>query len=194
MITPFLACEVPTLTLTAREQPIGSFLADFTLPTLAGAPRSLSLLMRGCRGAVVVFWSGICSHCRRYDGYLNQWSQREVDLALVLVASRQEETADKLRQTLVERDLHVMVLHDTDRTVARAWFVEQTPRVFLLDSERRLYYRGAIDNFKYPQDPDYIAYLDPAIEAFLGGRSLPRSDTPSFGCPIASVYYNLPRL
>jgi hypothetical protein len=114
-------------------------------------------------------------------------------LALVLVASRQEETTGKLRQTLVERDLHVMVLHDTDRTVARAWFVEQTPRVFLLDSERRLYYRGAIDNFKYPQDPDYIAYLDPAIDAFLGGRSLSRSDTPSFGCPIASVYYTLSR-
>jgi len=56
-----------------------------------------------------------------------------------------------------------------------------------------LRYRGAIDNFKYPQDPEYVAYLDPAIRQFLDGKPISRTETASFGCAIQSVYYNLPK-
>ena len=68
------------------------------------------------------------------------------------------------------------------------------PRVFLLDSSRKLLYRGAIDNFKYPQDPQYDAYLEPAIAAFMAGRPVERTETASFGCAISSVYYILPKV
>jgi hypothetical protein len=85
------------------------------------------------------------------------------------------------------------MVHDAQRMVADAWLVQQTPRVFLLAPERRLIYRGAIDNFKYPEDPDYVGYLDTAIAAFLAGKAPPRADTPSFGCPVKSVYYTLPK-
>jgi hypothetical protein len=98
-----------------------------------------------------------------------------------------------LRTAIAERRLGFPMVHDAQRTVADAWLVQQTPRVFLLDPERRLLYRGAIDNFKYPGDPDYIAYLDAAIDALLVGKAPPRADTPSFGCPIKSVYYALPK-
>ena len=70
---------------------------------------------------------------------------------------------------------------------------QQTPRVFLLDAERRLLYRGAIDNFKYPRDPGYLPYLEPAIDDFLAGRKIRRPETASFGCPVESVYYRLPK-
>jgi hypothetical protein len=77
--------------------------------------------------------------------------------------------------------------------VARQWFTQQTPRAFLVDSQQRLLYRGAIDNFKFPEDPGYQAYLEPAIEAFLSDRPIKRTETASFGCAIQSVYYNLPK-
>jgi hypothetical protein len=98
-----------------------------------------------------------------------------------------------LRATVIERGLRFPLLYDAERTVADAWLVQQTPRVFLLDPERRLIYRGAIDNFKYPADPDYVGYLNAAIAALLTGKMPPRSDTPSFGCPVKSVYYTLPK-
>jgi hypothetical protein len=56
-----------------------------------------------------------------------------------------------------------------------------------------LLYRGAIDNYKYADDPNYAAYLEAAIREFLAGRPLTRNDTASFGCAIQSVYYNLPK-
>jgi hypothetical protein len=58
---------------------------------------------------------------------------------------------------------------------------------------RTLLYRGAIDNFKYPGDPEYLAYLDPAVNSFLAGEPIARKETASFGCAIQSVYYILPK-
>jgi ASPIC and UnbV len=53
--------------------------------------------------------------------------------------------------------------------VAAEWFAPQTPRVYLVDRDRRLRYRGAIDNYKYRDDPAYRPYLDSAIDEFLAG-------------------------
>jgi peroxiredoxin len=173
-------------------QKIGDCLPDFALPLLGGGGLSLQAFLAGRRAAVVVFWSGVCSHCRRYDDYLNRLAE-QYPVGLLAVASRQHENAELLRATVVERGLRFPLLHDAGRAVARAWLVTQTPRVFLLDPHRRLIYRGAIDNFKYPRDPEYVGYLDAAIEAFLAGKAPPRADIPSFGCPIESIYYTMPQ-
>jgi hypothetical protein len=57
-----------------------------------------------------------------------------------------------------------------------------------------LQYRGAIDNFQFHADPDYAAYLEPAIEDLLAGRPIAQPETPSFGCAIQSVYYRLQKI
>ena len=54
-------------------------------------------------------------------------------------------------------------------------------------------YRGAIDNFKFPEDNEYLAYLEPAIASFLAGQPIARAETASFGCAIQTVYYRLPK-
>jgi len=77
--------------------------------------------------------------------------------------------------------------------VAHELFTQQTPRAFLVDADSRLMYRGAIDNFKYPEDTEYEAYLEPAIEQMLAGKPIARPEVPSFGCAIQSVYYTIPR-
>ena len=174
-------------------QAVGAPLPDFTLPVIGGSETSLNAMLSGKRGAVVVFWSGVCSHCRRYDAFLGDFTSRHPDLELVAVACRQDETAEDLRRTIADRRLAFDVLHDAERRVAHRWLVEQTPRVFLIDAERTLLYRGAIDNFKYPQDPEYLSYLEPAIGDFLAGRPVTRPETASFGCPVESVYYNIPK-
>ena len=85
------------------------------------------------------------------------------------------------------------LLHDASGAVARQWYTQQTPRAFLIDPDKNLFYRGAIDNFKYPEDSEYQAYLEPAIASFLAGEPIARKETASFGCAIQSVYYILPK-
>ena len=177
-----------------QKQEIGLPVADFTLPLISGAgERSLADFLPGKRAAVVLFWSGVCSHCLRYDDYLNRFGERHPEVGLIAVASRQGETAAQIRATAAERELTFPLLHDASGAVARQWYTQQTPRAFLIDPDKNLFYRGAIDNFKYPEDSGYQAYLEPAIASFLDGESIARKETASFGCAIQSVYYILPK-
>lgn len=184
--------EVSQSQSVLEKQAIGAVLEDFTLCHIGGETQSLKQYLKGKKGGVVVFWSGVCSHCIRYDEYFNRFTERHPELALVAVASRYGETADQIRATAAARGLTFPILHDANGAVARQWFTQQTPRVFLLDSRRVLLYRGAIDNYKYLEDPDYQAHLEPAIASFLAGEPIARAETASFGCPIQSVYYLLP--
>jgi thiol-disulfide isomerase/thioredoxin len=174
------------------KQEIGAEVRGFALADLHGEQCNLDQYLEGKKGAVVVFWSGDCAHCVRYDPYLNSFTERHPELALVAVASRHGETLEGIRVTVAARGLAFPILHDPSGAVARQWFTQQTPRVFLLDAHRVLLYRGAIDNYKYPQDPDYQPYLEPAIASFLAGEPVARPETASFGCAIQSVYYILP--
>ena len=177
-----------------KVQEIGSPVEDFTLEDLAGSPRSLRGVLEGNKAAVVIFWSCVCSHCLRYDEYLRSFGQNHPDIALLAVASRQQETVEDLRRAANDRRLSFPIVIDPGGKLARQWFTEQTPRVFLLDGDLRLKYRGAIDNFQYPGDPDHIGYLDPAIADLLAGRSISQPETPSFGCAIQSIYYQLQKI
>jgi peroxiredoxin len=175
------------------RQEIGQSVADFQLPSIMGHQVSLQTVLNHKKGALVIFWSSICSHCVRYDGYFNGFPWQYPELGMVVVASREKETVEQLRAAATDRRLTFPILHDAGSKIANSWFTQQTPRVFLVDSNRVLRYRGAIDNFKYPGDSEYIAYLDPAIRQFLTGQPISRPETASFGCAIQSVYYNLPK-
>ena len=179
---------------TPKVQEIGSPVPDFSLPDIHGGVRRLRRELMGRKGAVVVFWSCVCSHCVRYDEYLNTFSERHPELPLLVIASREQETQQDLLRAVRERRLSFSVLIDAGGVVAAQWFTQQTPRVFLVGAEQTLQYRGAIDNFQLVDDPDYVAYLEPAIADLLAGRPIAHPETPSFGCAIRSVYYQLPKI
>jgi peroxiredoxin len=181
------------MTAVAKLQEIGSVVDNFKLPEIvSGGELGLSSFLNGKRGAVVLFWSGVCSHCARYDQYFNSFESRHPDLGFVALASRQGETRQQIRKTIGERKLAFPILHDSGGAVAKQWSTQQTPRAFLIAADRGLLYRGAIDNFKYPDDSVHVAYLEPAITEFLSGQPITRAETASFGCAIQSVYYLLP--
>ena len=166
---------------------------EFTLESTSAGQLGLKGALEGKRAAVVVFWSGVCSHCQRYDDYLGEFAGRHPEVALLVVACREEEDREAVERIVAERDLRFPVLLDTEREVAHRWQVHQTPRVFLVTPELEAVYRGAIDNFTYPEDPKHLAYLETALEEYLAGQPLSRAETASFGCPTESVYYQLPK-
>src|SRR6266567_2839435 len=113
-------------TLAPRVQEVGRPAADFTLPGVNGGQFNLSALLAGKKGAVAVFWSGVCSHCIRYDGYLNSFAECHPELALAVVASRVGETPEQIRKTMAERGIRFPILHDRGSIVAWQWSTEQT--------------------------------------------------------------------
>ncbi len=176
-----------------RSQEIGDVADDFKLRNVNGGEASLSGFLEGKKGAVVIFWSGVCSHCVRYDAYLNGFAEQSPGAGLRGggVAAGRNARSDPRDHGGALADLPDPAR--SQRAVAQRWSTQQTPRAFLLDAGRAILYRGAIDNFKYPNDPEYAAYLEPAIAEFLAGKPVQRTETASFGCAIQSVYYILPK-
>jgi peroxiredoxin len=175
-------------------QEMGQPVADFSLSSIDGSgERSLSDCLRGKKGAVAVFWSAVCTHCVRYDRYFNSFPELHPQLGFVAIASRHGETSAQMQAAIGARKLHFPILLDPSGAIAHQWRSQQTPRCYLLDADCRLLYRGAIDNFKLPGDNEYLAYLEPAIAAFLAGEPIVRAETASFGCAIQTVYYQLPK-
>ena len=177
-----------------QTQRIGELMPGFRLPLLDGAgERCLEDLLRDRRGALLVFWSGSCAHCVRYDAFFNRFVDRHPELGFAAIASRINETNEQMISAVRDRRLSFPILRDEGARIARLWFSQQTPRCYLLDQNGRLLYRGAIDNFKLASDPGHLEYLEPAIAQFLNGESIARADTPSFGCAIETIYYQLPK-
>jgi peroxiredoxin len=176
------------------RQEFGRPLPDFSLPLLDGREeRTLRDCLTGKMGGVIVFWSAICTHCRRYDEYFNAFAELHPQLGFAAIASRCGETPMQMQSAIRQRGLVFPVLRDQSGAVARRWHSQQTPRCYLLAPDGRLLYRGAIDNFKLRTDKEYVAFLEPAIGSYLAGQTIPRPETASFGCAIESTYYRLPR-
>ena len=178
---------------SAEQQEFGKPLPDFTLRNLDGEIASTASTLAGHKGAVIVVWSSTCSHCIRYDKYFNAFSARHPEIGLLIVSSRSSEDLAAIQKAAAQRGLKFPIAHDPEGRVAGQWLARQTPRAYLLDSSGALLYRGAVDNYKYPDDPEYVSYLEPAIQQFLSGQPIDRQETASFGCAIQSVYYTLPK-
>jgi hypothetical protein len=82
-----------------------------------------------------------------------------------------------------EKGFNFPYVKDEGGTVARSYGAQCTPHVFLTDEERRLRYRGRIDDSRNP-DRVTISDLRNAIEDLLANRSVGVPETTPFGCSI----------
>ncbi len=94
--------------------------------------------------------------------------------------------ADTLAEMVLrvrEKGFSFPYVKDEDRTVARAYGAVCTPHVFLLDEERRLRYKGRIDDSRNPERVT-VSDLRNAIDDLLASRPVRVSETTPFGCSI----------
>ena len=76
-------------------------------------------------------------------------------------------------------------LYDETQNIARAYSAACTPDTFVFDGERRLVYRGQLDNSRPGNDlPVTAADVRAAVDAVLAGRPVDADQRPSIGCGI----------
>ncbi len=93
------------------------------------------------------------------------------------------DTYDEMVIRSKEKGFNFPYLKDEERIIARACVAICTPHVFVFDSDRRLRYRGRIDDSR---DPAKVMTrdLNNALEDLIGGREVRTADTKPFGCSI----------
>jgi peroxiredoxin len=169
--------------------PLGAKAPSFELPTTAGELVSLEALAD--REAIVIeFHSNVCPYVHAWEPRLSAIATGFAEKGVAVVAINANDLAASPRDSfsaMVERvakkGLAFVYAKDETQAVARAFGAEKTPEVMLFDRDRRLVYRGAVDDSSEEEDVQ-VSYLRDAIEAVLAGRSPEIAETPAIGCGI----------
>jgi thiol-disulfide isomerase/thioredoxin len=173
--------------------PLGTSAPDFILPdTVSGREISLDEIAAGKPALVVMF---LCNHCP-YVVHVNPeivriaMDYQAKGVAFVAISSNDvknypDDAPDKMKVHALQTGYSFPYLYDESQEVARAYDAACTPDFYIFDKNRKLYYRGRIDNSRPKTDtPVTGADLRAALDAVLAGKPAPQPQYPSGGCNI----------
>ena len=93
------------------------------------------------------------------------------------------DTFDDMKIRASEVEYNFPYLYDGEtQEVAKAYGAVATPHVFIFDSQRKLRYRGRIDEMEDPYQKPTQLNARNAIKALLSGKPVPVETTRAFGC------------
>jgi peroxiredoxin len=169
---------------------LGAACPDFRLPAVDGKTYARDDF-RDKPVLVVMF---ICNHCPyvkavedRIIGLARELEARGVQFVGVCAndaANYPDDAFDKLAERWRERGYGFPYLHDEAQDVARAFGAVCTPDIFVYDRDRRLAYRGRIDDSWKDEGRVTRRELAAAIEALVAGKRPSPEQRPSMGCSI----------
>ncbi|UCC70958.1 MAG: thioredoxin family protein [Gemmatimonadota bacterium] len=137
----------------------------------------------------------ICNHCPYVQHVMKGLGQVASDyatcgLGVVAINSNSLETypqdgPEHMRELARAEGWDFPFLFDETQEVAKAYRAACTPDFFLFDSERRLVYRGQLDDSRPGNSvPVTGDDLRAALDAVLAGKPVPEDQKPSLGCNI----------
>ncbi len=180
--------------------PLGSVVPDFALPDVTTG-RTVALAdLAGTAGLLVMF---LCRHCP-YVKHVGEGVGKlandyaGADLSIVAISSNDpishpEDAPESLAEQAREAGYAFPYLFDETQEVAKAFGASCTPDFFLYDAERKLAYRGQLDDSR-PRNgiPVTGDDLRAAIDAVLDGRPPAEDQRASIGCSIKWLPGNEP--
>jgi peroxiredoxin len=179
--------------------PLGTEAPDFKLPDTEGNVVSLADFAEA-PALLVVF---MCNHCPFVKHVLKDIVEliseyQEKGAAAVGISSNDvgdypEDSPEMMANLAKASGFSFPYLYDQIQDVAKVYHAACTPDYFLFDKERRLVYRGQMDDSRPGNNiPITGSDLRAAIEAVLEGRPVSADQKPSLGCNIKWLPGNEP--
>ena len=170
---------------------LGTPAPDFNLPDTRGNIVSLGNF-KDAPALLVIF---MCNHCpfvkHILDGMVDLVRQYQAKGVAVVginsndVANFPDDRPEKMAEVAKESGFTFPYLYDESQEVAKAYSAACTPDFFLFDKERKLVYRGQMDDSR-PGGEVPVTGVDliKAMDAVLAGRDISSDQKPSIGCNI----------
>ncbi len=181
------------MALTASTMlPLGTKAPDFHLPEVVSG-KKISLSTFADKKALLVMF--ICRHCPFVKHVQKELAQLgedyfTSDLAIAAISTNDaknypDDAPESLKAMAIELGFKFPLCYDETQETAKAYTAACTPDFFLFDSDRKLVYRGQLDDSRPSNGkPVTGADLRAAIEAVLTSKSVEIEQKPSIGCNI----------
>lgn len=176
--------------LNSVMAPLGTPAHDFHLPGVDGKMYSLESF-KDKKVLAVIF---MCNHCpyvkavlQRLIDLQNDFAGREVRLVGINsndAAKYPDDSMENMIKTAEEKNFSFPYLFDETQNTARQYGAVCTPDIYVYGEERKLLYRGRIDDNWENQGNVKRQDLRDAIDCILNGREVAGEQTPSMGCSI----------
>jgi peroxiredoxin len=171
--------------------PLGTTAPDFTLTDATGKRVSMSDFA-DAKAVLVVF---MCNHCPFVKHIVDDFTKLAKEYqaqgaAIVAINSNDvdnypDDRPEMMRQVAKQKGFTFPYLYDETQEVAKAYHAACTPDFFLFGRDRKLVYRGQMDDSRPGNGkPITGADLRAALNAVLAGRPAPSQQKPSMGCNI----------
>jgi len=171
--------------------PLGTQAPDFSLPNVDGSTVSLSDF-DDAQALLVVF---MCNHCpfvihvapelARLAAEYQAKGVAVVGISSNDVSTHPQDSPEQMVREAQERGYTFPYLYDETQEVAKAYRAACTPDFYVFDGEKKLVYRGQLDDSR-PESgiPVTGGDLRAALDAVLEGKPVPEDQKPSIGCNI----------
>lgn len=182
------------MTLTKSQMlPLETKAPDFNLNDVASG-RKFSLSDFKDKKALLVMF--ICRHCpfvKHVEGEIAKIGKdyKDKDVGIVAISANDAEnypqdSPENLKKQARELGFTFPYLYDEKQEVAKTYTAACTPDFFLFNKDRKLVYRGQIDNARPGKVWVKVDGRDlrGAIDAVLAGRKISEDQKPSIGCNI----------
>ena len=149
-------------------QLLGKKAPEFRFTDLDG--NSVTVESLAGKVAVLDFWAGWCSPCRKSLPMLSKIAEQFKDnqqIAFLAVSVDQPETKNQvLLDTLDELGVKLPIVRDTDRHTNTLFHATGIPTMFILDAN------GVVQDFHVGGDPDLADVLPEKLEKLLAGEDI----------------------
>lgn len=170
---------------------LGNFAPAFNLPETGGKLVSIADF-KDAPALLVIFMCNHCPFVKHVIGDLVELIKKyqEKGVAVVGINSNDvenypDDSPEKMKVVADDLGFTFDYLYDESQDVARAYQATCTPDFFLYDSQRKLVYRGQLDDSRPGNDiPVTGEDLTAAIDALLAGHEPLETQKPSIGCNI----------
>lgn len=190
------------MVLTASNMmELGGKAPDFQLPDVVSGQVIVLETFSGEKALLVMF---ICRHCP-YVKHVEQELARigrdyaEKGLGMVAISANDvsthpDDSPERLREMALRLGFNFPFCFDESQETAKAYAAACTPDFYLFDSERRLVYRGQLDDSRPGNGIEVTGSdLRAAVDATLAGDPVNSDQKPSIGCNIKWKKGNEPR-
>ncbi|MFM6105352.1 MAG: thioredoxin family protein [Sphaerospermopsis kisseleviana] len=181
------------MVLTASTMlPLGTKAPEFHLPEVVSG-ENISLANLADKKALLVMF--ICRHCPFVKHIQQELANLgkdyfNSDLGIVAISANDaqnypNDAPESLKEMSTELGFKFPFCYDETQETAQAYTAACTPDFFLFDQERKLVYRGQLDDSRPSNNkPVTGADLRAAIEAVLVDQAVTSEQIPSVGCNI----------
>ncbi|MBK7745660.1 MAG: thioredoxin family protein [Candidatus Obscuribacter sp.] len=181
---------------------LGTSAPSFTLPDVVSG-KSVSLEDFAGKKALLVMF--ICRHCPYVKHIELELAKigldyKDKDLGIVAISSNDAasypaDAPDSLAQWALNLGFEFALLYDQTQEVAQSYTAACTPNLFVFDGERKLIYRGQLDDSRPSNGlPVTGSDLRGALDALLSGQPQLLEQKPSVGCNIKWRAGNEPKI